>query len=120
MAFTTEFVMGAGGGVDEIPVSMSGGGGTSSNPNVYPLATVDAGDGAIVLVSGTMNPAFTTTAGRPHLQIGSYTHESPHTELTGPAGTGLGMVVTGTVEVSILSRVNAATTFDGTVYVARV
>ena len=117
MAFTTEFVMGAGGAeVEEIPVSMSGGG----NGTVYPLTTVDAGAGAIVLVLGTMNPAFTTTVGRPHLQIGSYTHQSPHTELTGPAGTGLGMVVTGTVEVSILSRVNAATTFDGTVYVARV
>ena len=120
MAFTTEFVMGAGGAeVEEIPVSMSGGGGIASNPTAYPLTTVDAGDGAVILVIGTMDPGSTSSAYRPHLQIGSYTHVSPHTELTGPAGTGIGMVVTGTVEVSILSRTTVTTSFTGTVYAAR-
>ena len=114
MAFTTEFVMGAGGGVEEIPVSMSGGG----NGTVYPLTTVDAGDGAIVLVLGTLDPGSTLSGSRPHLQIGSHTHESPHIELTGPAEFGFGVVVTGTVEVSILSRGNNTTSFTGTVYVA--
>ena len=102
-----------GGGVEEIPVSMSGGG----SGTVYPLATVDAGDGAIVLVLGTMGGPSGSNNGA-HLQIGSYTHEEPHKQLTGPAETGIGKVVTGTVEVSILSRSNLTTTFTGTVYVA--
>ena len=105
---------GGGGGVEEIPVSMSGGG----SGTVYPLTTVDAGDGAVFLMLGTMVTGSTGAASRPHLQIGSYTHESPHTELTGPAETGLGMVVTGTVEVSILLRSGLTTSFTGTVYVA--
>ena len=104
-----------GGGVEEIPVSMSG----SGLGNVYPLTTVDAGDGAVFLMLGTMNPGATGTSGRPHLQIGSYTHESPHEQLTGPAKPGIGMIVTGTVEVSILSRTFSTTSFTGTVYVAR-
>lgn len=104
-----------GGGVEEIPVSMSGGG----SGTVYPLTTVDAGDGAIVLVSGTMDPGNSTRVYSPHLQIGPYTHESPHEILTGPAGPGIGMFVTGTVEVSILSRHLSTTSFTGTVYVAR-
>ena len=116
MAFTTEFVMGAGGAeVEEIPVSMSGGG----NGVTYPLTTVDAGDGAVVLVLGTLDPGSTLVGSRPHLQIGSYTHESPHIELTGPAEFGFGVVVTGTVEVSILSRGSNTTSFTGTVYAAR-
>ena len=101
-----------GGGVEEIPVSMSGGG----SGTVYPLTTVDAGDGAVVLVLGTMGgPAGSNGA---HLQIGSYTSESPHVQLTGPEEPGIGMVVTGTVEVSILSRSTLTTSFTGTVYVA--
>ena len=103
-----------GGGVEEIPVSMSG----SGSGTVYPLTTVDAGDGAIVLVLGTMDTVSTSAASRPHLQIGSYTHESPHTELTGPAKPGIGMIVTGTVEVSILLRSALTSSFTGTVYVA--
>lgn len=115
MAFTTEFVMGAGGaGVEEIPVSMSGGGST-----VYPLTTVDAGDGAIVFVLGTMNAASTGAGFRPHLQIGSYTEENPGPRLTGPTGTGVGIMATGSVEVAIRSRTSTATTFEGAVYVAR-
>src|SRR5699024_5694981 len=99
---------------EEIPVSMSG----SGNGTVYPLATVDAGDGAIILVLGTLDAASTSVYARPHLQIGSYTHESPHEQLTGPAEPGIGMVVAGTVEVSILSRSSSTTSFTGTVYVA--
>lgn len=115
MAFTTEFVMGAGGAVEEIPVSMSGGG----SGTVYPLTTVDAGTGAIVLVVGTMTPGSTLNAGRPHLQIGSHTHQEPHVQLSGPAGLGIGVRVTGSVQVAVLSRSTATTTFTGTVYVAR-
>ena len=103
-----------GGGVEEIPVSMSGGG----SGTVYPLTTVDAGDGAVFLMLGTMAPGSTGAASRPHLQIGSYTHESPHEQLTGPAKPGIGMVVTGTVEVSILIRSGLTSSFTGTVYVA--
>ena len=106
--------IGGGGGIEEIPVSMSG----SGSGTVYPLTTVDAGDGAIVLVSGTMDTANTGAANRPHLKIGSYTNESPHAALTGPEKPGIGMVVTGTVEVSILSRFYLETSFAGTVYVA--
>ena len=117
MAFSTEFVMGAGGAeVEEIPVSMSGGG----NGTVYPLTTVDAGDGALVLVLGTMDPASTNTSLRPHLQIGPHTHTSPYEQLTGPEGAVIGTFATGTVEVSILSRYVSTTSFTGTVYVARV
>ena len=103
-----------GGGVEEIPVSMSG----SENGTTYPLTTVDAGDGAVFLMLGTLNTGSTGVYARPHLKIGSYTHESPHEQLTGPAKPGIGMVVAGTVEVSILSRSNSTTTFTGTVYVA--
>ena len=116
MAFTTEFVMGAGGAeVEEIPVSMSGGG----SDTVYPLATVDAGAGAIVFVAGTMTPGSTLTAGRPHLRIGSHTHQEPYFILTGPAGLGIGARATGSVQVAVLSRTTGTTTFTGTVYVAR-
>lgn len=116
MAFTTEFVMGAGGAeVEEIPVSMSGGGTTT----VYPLTTVDAGAGAIVFVAGTMTPGSTLSAGRPHLRIGSHTHEEPHVQLSGPAGLGLGVRGTGSVQVAVLSRSVGTTSFTGTVYVAR-
>ena len=111
--------IGGGGGVEEIPVSMSGGGGTTSGPTVYPLTTVDAGDGAIVLVLGTMDPASTGGSFRPHLQIGSYTHQEPHTYLTGPTGSGVGVMATGSVQIAVLSRDSRSTTFDGTVYVAR-
>ena len=104
-----------GGGVEEIPVSMSGGG----NGTVYPLTTVDVGDGAIVLVLGTMDPASTGGSFRPHLQIGSYTHQEPHTYLTGPTGPGVGVMATGSVQIAVLSRDSRSTTFDGTVYVAR-
>lgn len=121
MAFSTEFVMGAGGGVEEIPVSMSGGGGTSSSPVAHPLATVDAGDGAVILVIGMLVPASTSTSSRPHLQIGSYTHSEPNAYLTGPTGVGIGGLFTGVVQISIISRFTVGTsTFDGTVYVTRV
>lgn len=116
MAFSTEFVMGAGGGVEEIPVSMSGGGIGST----YPLTTVDAGGGAIVVVAGKMSPGSTTDRNRPQLRIGSYTHAEPHTVLVGqPPGGMIGGTFTGTVSISVLSRSGTATTFSGKVYVAR-
>ena len=117
MAFTTEFVIGAGGGVEEIPVSMSGAG----NGVTYPLTTVNAGDGAVILVVGTMVPASTTSSSRPHLQIGTYTHSDPSTYLTGPTGIGVGGLFTGSVQIAVLSRttITTPTTFTGTVYVAR-
>lgn len=117
MAFTTEFVMGAGGAeIEEIPVSMEGGG----TNTVYPLATVDAGNGALVLVFGRINPPSTTTNTRPHLTIGTYTNESPNLTLTGSLpGVLLGGIYSGTVQVAVLSRFFAVTSFTGTVYVIR-
>ena len=115
MAFTTEFVMGAVGSVEEIPVSMSGG----DSGNTYPLATVDAGDGAIILVAGTMSPGSTNSSNRPHLLFGSITQEWPHPQLTGPDGPGVGVLASGSVAVEIRSRTASSTTFTGTVYVAR-
>lgn len=120
MAFTTEFVMGAGGSVEEIPVSMNGGGGSNSNPTAYQLVTVDAGSGAIVLVAGNMNPTSTASSSRPHLQIGTRTHDDPSTYLTGPTGLMIGVRATGIVQVAVVSRSPVGTTtFTGTVYVAR-
>ena len=111
MAFTTEFVMGAGGAVEveEIPVSMSGGGGGT----VYPLTTVNAGAGAWVWVEGALVPASTTSSSVPHLQVGSRTYPGIGDRIGG------GGYFTGTVNVSVLSRTFSATTFTGKVYVTR-
>lgn len=117
MAFTTEFVMGAGGGVEEIPVSMSGGGGGPSSPTAYPLTTVDAGDGAFIAVGGTMS---TTSLNPAHLDIGGIAFADARVLLTGPAVIPRPAgYVTGTVSVAVLSRNSSATTFTGTVYVYR-
>lgn len=105
--------------VEEIPVSMSGGGGSSSNPNVYPLVTVDAGDGAFVLVAGTVSGGSAYEVQRPHLQIGAHINTDPRTQLTGTDGLGAWAKATGTVQVAILSRTSSTTSFTGTVYVAR-
>lgn len=119
MAFTTEFVMGAGGAeVEEIPVSMSGGGGSSSTPTVYPLATVDAGSGALVIVSGSLEGTATTTASRPHLKVGTVEYDNARNTLSGPA-TAIITNVTGTAQVAILARNTANVTFTGTVYMVR-
>ena len=121
MAFTTEFVMGAGGAeVEEIPVSMSGSGGAASSPTVYPLATVDAGDGATIVLTGTLNPGSTSTNGRPHVRIGTLVHSDPSPLLIGPGAVGVGGFFTGVVDVSVLSRTLAVSSFTGTVYVTRV
>ena len=116
MAFTTEFVLGAGGSVEveEITVSMSGGGGNSTNPNVYPLTTVSAGAGAWVWVDGALNVPNTTTTSLPQLRVGNLTYT-----LVGDRGGG-GGYFTGTVNVAVLSRTFSSTTFTGTVYVIRV
>ena len=115
MAFTTDFVMGAGGSVEEIPVSMSGGG----NGTVYPLTTIDAGSGAIILLLGTLTTNQSSASYVPHLRIGALTHQDPRLYLTGPTATGIGVRAEGEVQISILSRVSSTTTFSGTVYVAR-
>lgn len=113
MAFTTQFVMGAGGAeVEEIPVSMSG----TGNGTVHSLTTVDAGAGAIVVVAGTLASSSTT---KPDLHIGSSVYASPVTHLTGPQ---FGVVdkFTGSIAVSIRTRSGVGTTtFNGTVYVVR-
>ena len=110
MAFTTEFVMGAGGAeVEEIPVSMSGGG----NGNVYPLTTVDAGTGAWVWVEGALSPGAGGTITSPQLQVGNRIYA-----VNGDRAGG-GGYFTGTVTVSVNSRTSGTTTFDGTVYVTR-
>ena len=109
MAFTTEFVMGAGGSVEEIPVSMSGNG-----TNTYPLTTVDAGDGAWVWVDGDLNPGAGGSVTSPQLQVGNLIYA-----VNGDRAGG-GGYFTGTVQIDIRSRTSGTTTFDGTVYVIRV
>lgn len=105
--------------LEEIPVSMSGGGGSSSSPTVYPLTTVEAGAGAFILVAGTMAGGSNYEVQRPHLQIGTHTNTDPRNQLTGPDGLGAWAKATGTVQVAVLSRTTSTTTFTGTVYVAR-
>ena len=101
--------------LEEIPVSMSGPGSDED----YPLTTVDAGDGAAIVVIGTMEPGHTSSTSRPHLLMGSYTHEEPYPFLTGPEGIGVGGFFTGTIEIIVCSRSRLnVTTFDGIVYVA--
>ena len=109
--------IGGGGGVEEIPVSMSGEG----TNTVYPLTTVDAGDGSFIVVTGLMVPTSTSIPQRPHLHIGSYVHTEPHIHLQGDAeGLRICAFVTGTVEVSVMSRrAIGVSTFDGTVRVVR-
>lgn len=116
MAFTTEFVMGAGGAVEveEIPVSMSGGGGSAAGPTVYPLTTVNAGTGAWVWVDGALNAPATTQTGLPQLQVGNRVYT------LGMDRAGGGGYFTGTVNVAIRSRTFAPTSFTGKVYVTRV
>lgn len=108
MAFTTEFVMGAGGTVEEIPVSMSGYGTTT-----YPLTTVNAGTGAWVWVDGDLSPGAGGTATAPQLQVGNLIYA-----VNGDRAGG-GGYFTGTVQIDIRSRNFSPTTFDGTVYVTR-
>lgn len=119
MAFSTELVMGAGGGgadIEAIPVSMSGAG---SNVT-HPLATVDAGERSIILLSGLMTPDSTTNSWRPYLSIGGVSHTDAHTYLTGPTGWGIGGVYSGEVAVAVLTRhASYGGKFNGTLYVAR-
>ena len=110
MAFTTEFVMGAGGAqVEEVPVSMNGGG----TGTTYPLTTVNAGTGAWVWVEGALAAPSATSNSSPQLQVGSRTYTGIGDRIGG------GGYFTGTVNVSVLSRTFSATTFTGTVYVTR-
>lgn len=114
MAFTTEFVMGAGGvEVEEIPVSMNGGGGSSANPTVYTLTTVNAGTGAWVWTEGAITTPSTTGTGLPQLRVGSRIYTLGQDRAAG------GGYFTGTVNVAVLSRTYGSTTFSGTVYVIR-
>ena len=110
MAFTTEFVMGAGGAqVEEIPVSMSG----SGVGTVYPLTTVDAGDGAWVWVDGALSAGAGSSTSSPILNVG----DRPYS--VNGARAGGGGYFTGAVTVAIQSRNFSTTTFTGTVYVTR-
>lgn len=108
MAFTTEFILGAGGGVEEIPVSMSGSGNTT-----YPLTTVNAGTGAWVWVDGAISPGSQGAVSAPQLHVGNRTY------MPIGARAGGGGYFTGTVEVSISSRSFNTTSFTGTVYITR-
>lgn len=110
MAFTTEFVMGAGGSVEEIPVSMSGAG----NGTVHPLTTVNAGAGAWVWVEGALSAGSGAASTSPILNVG----DRPYA--VNGARAGGGGYFTGAVAVTIQSRSSvSATTFTGTVYVTR-
>ena len=108
MAFSTEFVMGAGGAVEveEIPVSMSG----SGNGTVYPLTTVNAGTGAWVWVDGERTGNGTQT-----LNVGS----KNYAQNSGTTRGGGGGYFTGNVAISIVTTGYSTTTFTGKVYVTR-
>lgn len=111
MAFSTEFVMGAGGAeVEEIPVSASGVG----NPVTYPLTTVNAGNGAWIWVDGTLSIGTSVMANAPQLHIGDRYYG-----VFGPRA-GCGGYFTGSVPIRMISRSNYTSTFSGTVYVTRV
>lgn len=108
MAFTTEFVMGAGGAVEveEIPVSMTG----SGSGNVHPLTTVNAGTGAWVWIIGEKTGTPTTT-----LNVGakSYNIAGGTTRAEGVGH------FTGNVAISVTTSGLSQVTVTGTVYVAR-
>lgn len=107
MAFTTEFVMGAGGAdVEEIPVSMSG----SGNGTVYPLTTVNAGTGAWVWVEGAKSGNSPIT-----LNVGAKSYAGG----SAPTRAGGGGYFTGNVACSATTGGFTAITFTGTVYVTR-
>lgn len=117
MTLTLGPVIGKVGGaqVEEIPVSMNGGG----SGTVYPLTTVDAGAGAFIAVGGTLSTS-SFDAYRAYLRVGTLTFESASILLTGPSAIPRpGGYFTGIVQVAILSRTSSATSFTGTVYVAR-
>ncbi|MCD2263684.1 hypothetical protein K3888_13340 [Dietzia aurantiaca] len=104
-----------GGEVEEIPVSMSGAGGV--NPVTYPLTTVDAGSGSLIVVAGALDGP-TTTASRPHLRVGTVEHDNARSTLAGPT-TAIITNATGTAQIAIVARNSTVVTFTGTVYVAR-
>ena len=108
MAFTTEFVMGAGGSVEveEIPVSMSGGG----NGTVYPLTTVNAGTGAWVWVDGEK-----TGTPSPTLNVGAKSYAIAG----GTTRAGGGGHFTGNVAVSVTTSSFTTISLAGTVHVTR-
>ena len=109
MAFTTEFVMGAGGAVEveEIPVSGEGDG----SGTVYPLATVNAGSGAWVWVDGERAGQAPST-----LNVGAKEYASP----SGESRAGGGGYFTGSVVITYTIRgLGTRNSFTGTVYVTR-
>lgn len=101
--------------VDEIPVSMNGGG----SGTVYPLTTVNAGPGAFIAVGGTLSTS-SFDAYKAYLRVGTLTFENANILLTSLSAIPRpGGYFTGIVQVAIVSRTSSATSFTGTVYVAR-
>lgn len=115
MAFGTELVMGAGGSVEEIPVSMSG----SGNGTYYPLIIINAGSGSLVALTGSMSPGSTSSTNRPHLMVGPKTYITPHAVFDG-ADAGFVAHHSGIVSISVLSRSASTTSFNGLVRVIRI
>lgn len=108
MAFTTEFVMGAGGTVEEIPFSVPQVGRNATV--VLTTVTPPSGGSVLIAVHGTTSG---TVSGS--MQVGAST-ASPQSGATGIAAT-----ATAPVEVKVVggNAIGTNFSFSGTVYVAR-
>lgn len=123
MAFGTEFVMGAGGGgggggsVETIPVGPL----TFRGLNVIvPIASVSAGAGAYIVLTGHLKPSSNTQSARPHLEMGGTAYTVPNETLTGAGSPGIGGFFAGDVNVQLRSRHSSAdSTFTGTLHIVR-
>lgn len=116
MAFTTEFVMGAGGGeYDSLNFYWESSGGNTSSPQVTVVATVDAGENALVRVSGVLTQGQTWAGQIPQVQIGDTLFEPTPAEML----RGLTAVASGPTEIRCLSRTSSKSTLVGFASVVR-
>lgn len=115
MAFTTEFVMGAGGGYDSLNFYWEDSGGTGGSPKVTTVATVDAGEKAVVKVSGSLIRGASYDTQTPHVQIGDAVFAPTPSEMSN----GISTVASGPVEIRCLSRVSQTSSLAGHVSVIK-
>ena len=116
MAFSTEFVMGAGsGGYDSLNFYWEDSGGSTSSPEVTVVATVDAGENAVVKVSGSLIPGTTASSQAPQVEIGG----ALFTPTTEDMMHGISVAASGIVEVRCLSRFGSTSMLAGHVSALR-
>ena len=111
MAITSEIIGKLGGGVESVPVSMSGNG--SGTKHLLTRVEVPAGKQVLVAVAGKFTSTQTSTA-RPDFDIGgfvSYASSSTNAHASASA------VLTQSGDVNVITRSGIGTsTFVGTVY----